>query len=171
MSGDGTGIYRYDRTTAVRGPLVLGTATGNLVGIGWDLAFQTRDVPLGYSCPKTQGYWKNHKAAWTVTSLKLGNVTYNQTQLLSILGNSSLGDASVILAKQLIAAKLNIANGSNPLPLGTTIQHADNLLIPGGTIPQNINTSSSTGQAMVGDGVILDNYNNGKVTPRCSERK
>lgn len=171
MSGDGTGIYKYDRITAVRASLVAGTGNGSLQGIGWDLAFQTRTVPLGYRCPKTQGYWKNHASAWPVTSLTLGNVTYNQTQLLSILGNSSLGDASVILAKQLIAAKLNIASGSNPLPLGTTIQHADNLLIPGGTIPQHINTSSATGQAMVGDGAILDKYNNGKVTLDCSERK
>jgi hypothetical protein len=50
-----------------------------------------------------------------MTSLTLGNVTYNQTQLLSILGLPSHGDASVILAKQLIVAKLNIANWSNPL--------------------------------------------------------
>lgn len=171
LSGDGTGIYKYDRITAVRGALVPLTGNVSLQGIGWDLAFQTRTVPLGFRCPKTQGYWKNHASAWPVTSLTLGNITYNQTQLLNILGLSSVGDASVILAKQLIAAKLNIANVSNPLPIVTTIQHADNLLIPAGNIPQHINTSSATGQAMVGDGSVLDKYNNGKLTSNCSERK
>ncbi len=36
-------------------------------------------------CPRTIGYWKTHVAEWPVTSLKLGNITYNQTQLLAIL--------------------------------------------------------------------------------------
>ena len=38
------------------------------------------------------------------------------------------GDASVILAHQLIAAKLNLAHGSNPAPISSTITDADNLL-------------------------------------------
>lgn len=41
MSGDGTGIYQYDRVTAVRGALIPGTGDGSLNGLGYDLAFQT----------------------------------------------------------------------------------------------------------------------------------
>lgn len=41
MSGDGTGVYQYDRVTAVRGALILGTGDGSLNGLGYDLAFQT----------------------------------------------------------------------------------------------------------------------------------
>ncbi|MBI4641609.1 MAG: hypothetical protein HY731_12995 [Candidatus Tectomicrobia bacterium] len=41
---------------------------------------------------------------------------------------SDKGNASVILAYQLIAAKLNIANGSDPTPVTATITAADNLL-------------------------------------------
>ncbi len=47
MTGDGTGIYAYDRTTAVRGGLIAGTGDGALNGLGFDLAFQTREVPIG----------------------------------------------------------------------------------------------------------------------------
>lgn len=41
MSGDGTGVYQYDRVTAVRGALIPGTGDGSLNGLGYDLAFQT----------------------------------------------------------------------------------------------------------------------------------
>lgn len=46
MSGDGTGIYAYGRTTAVRGAMIPGTGDGALNGLGFDLAFQTREVPI-----------------------------------------------------------------------------------------------------------------------------
>ena len=59
-----------------------------------------------------------------MTSLTLGTVVYNQLQLLSILSSPVKGDASIILAKQLIAAKLNIANGSDPTPIAATIATA-----------------------------------------------
>ena len=47
MSGDGTGVYAYHRTTAVRGALIAGTGDGALNGLGFELAFQTREVPIG----------------------------------------------------------------------------------------------------------------------------
>jgi hypothetical protein len=46
MSGDGTGIYAYNRSTAVRGALIAGTGDGFLNGLGYDLAFQTRTSPI-----------------------------------------------------------------------------------------------------------------------------
>ncbi len=53
MSGDGTGIYAYDRTTAVRGALIAGTGDGALNGLGFDLAFQTREVAINAPIPGT----------------------------------------------------------------------------------------------------------------------
>jgi hypothetical protein len=120
-------------------------------------------------CPLTQGYWKNHPNAWPVDSLMLGSQTYNMTELLAILGTPSGGDASIILAKQLIAAKLNIANGSDPTPISSTITHADSLLsMFSGKLPYHVSPSSMIGQQMVNDGKTLDNYNNGRLTPGCS---
>ena len=46
MSGDGTGVYSYDRNTAVRGTLIAGTGDGNLNGLGFDLAYQTRKTTI-----------------------------------------------------------------------------------------------------------------------------
>ncbi len=74
----------------------------------------------------------------------------------------------MILAYQLIVAKLNIANGSNPTPVASTIADADSLLsgFPG-KLPYHVKSSSPTGQAMVNDASVLDSYNNGQLTPDC----
>jgi hypothetical protein len=120
-------------------------------------------------CPFTQGYWKNHSDAWPVTSLTLGSETYTEAELLAILRTPVRGDASLILVHQLIAAKLNIANGSDPTPVSATIANADTLLSAfAGKLPYNVRPSSSTGQAMVSDAATLDNYNGGQFTPDCS---
>jgi hypothetical protein len=118
-------------------------------------------------CPLTQGYWKTHPDAWPVTSLTLGTVVYNQAQLLSILNTPAKGDASIILAYQLIAAKLNIANGSDPTPIAATIATADGLL-DGCVLPCNVKPSSPLGQQMTAAAAILDQYNNGLLTPDCT---
>ena len=62
--------------------------------------------------PLSQGYWKNHSSLWPVSSLILGGFSYTQDELLGIFNSSPKGDATLILAHQLIAAKLNVANGS-----------------------------------------------------------
>jgi hypothetical protein len=124
--------------------------------------------PTG-ACPLTQGYWKNHPDAWPVTSLTLGSETYTEAELLAILRTPVRGDASLILAHQLIAAKLNIANGSDPTPVSATIADADSLLSGfAGKLPYHVKPSSATGQAMVADAETLDSYNNGQLTPDCS---
>ena len=120
-------------------------------------------------CPQTQGYWKNNPDAWPVDSLTLGSQTYTKTELLTILTTATRGDASLILAHQLIAAKLNIANGSGePAPVSSTITHADSVLSGfSGKLPYHVKPSSPNGQAMVTDATTLDNYNNGLLTSGC----
>jgi VCBS repeat protein len=125
-------------------------------------------VPLApTTCPPlTQGFWKNHQGAWKVTSLTLGITAYSAVQIETILQTPASGDASLILANQLVAASLNIANGTDPTPVAATIADA-NALLGAGPIPENINPSSPLGQQMVNDAAILDNYNNGNVTQAC----
>jgi len=87
-------------------------------------------TPTGtpFACVRGQGYWKNHPDAWPVTELQLGNVTYNQQQLLDILHEPVRGNGLLILAHQLIAAKLNIAAGADPSCIQETITEADALI-------------------------------------------
>ena len=75
-------------------------------------------------CVFSQGFWKNHPEAWPVTELQLGNVTYNQQELLSILRQPVRGNGLVLLAHQLIAAKLNIANGADGSCIHQTLADA-----------------------------------------------
>src|SRR5690606_25742266 len=69
--------------------------------------------PEGPDCTRTQGYWKNH--GWgPVTGLWIGAAYYEQNHARTILRTSPRGDASLILAHQLIAALLNVAHGATP---------------------------------------------------------
>jgi hypothetical protein len=121
-------------------------------------------------CPLGLGYWKNNPAAWPVTSLTLGGMTYSKSVLLKILGTPigkrTKADASLILADQLIAAKLNIANGTDGTPVSSTIMNADSLLTAQ-PVGSHVKPSTSTGQAMVNDANVLNNYNNGVMTLGC----
>ena len=115
------------------------------------------------NCTYTQGYWKTHPEVWPVASLTLGTVNYTAAELLSILNQPAQGNGLLILAHQLIAAKLNIANGADPSAAAAAIATADgmigNLVIPpvgsGYLSPASVNGTATT----------LDNYNNGLIGP------
>ena len=118
---------------------------------------------LAANCTYTQGYWKNHPEAWPVTSLTLGTVNYTMAQLMMIFGQPAQGNKLTILAHQLIAAKLNLANGASPSGIATTIADADALIgalvvkpIGSGNLP----TSPATAYANT-----LDDWNNGLLGP------
>jgi hypothetical protein len=68
----------------------------------------------GCSTTYGQGYWKT-PSHWPagVSSVQLGTVTYTQAEAIGILTSSSANSNGYIqLAIQLIAAKLNVANGA-----------------------------------------------------------
>jgi hypothetical protein len=88
-------------------------------------------------CNYTPGFWKNHEEDWPVMELTLGGVTYGQDALLEIMDTPVRGDATIILAYHLIAAKLNVLSGSDP-SIGGAIDEADALLManPIGSKPE-----------------------------------
>ncbi|MEE8452101.1 MAG: hypothetical protein V3R99_09310 [Thermoguttaceae bacterium] len=112
--------------------------------------------------PRTQGYWKNKPDAWPVDSLTLGNETYSKGELIDLLKTSVSGDASLILAHQLIAAKLNLAAGVDGSSITNTIAEADALLSIGGRLPQGVtpNSGNPNRQNMIDAGAVLDAFNN-----------
>ena len=98
----------------------------------------------------------------------LGSQTYTESELLGVLRMRTAHDASLKLADQLIAAKLSIANGSDPTSIGTTVADADRLLaLFGDKLPYGVSPSSALGQSMVSDGQLLRRYNRGRQTPTC----
>ncbi|MGH9841611.1 MAG: hypothetical protein ACREEM_22905 [Blastocatellia bacterium] len=92
--------------------------------------------------------------------------------MLNLFHRLVQGDASLILARQLIAAKLNIANGASNAAVAATAAAADNWLsnFPG-KLPYNVRTSSSRGQTAVNLANTLEQYNQGTLAggpPSCN---
>jgi large repetitive protein len=126
--------------------------------------------PATNICGLTWGYWKNHVSLWPVTSMVLGSQTYSQTELTNILGLSVSGDASINLAHQLIAAKFNVFNGTNPTTDGGAISAADSILSTfSGKLPYNVAPSSTGGTQMTTVAGQLDTFNSdGLAQPGCT---
>ena len=96
-----------------------------------------------------------------------------KSELLGILRTPVVkgpkADASLILADQLIAAKLNIANGADATPVTSTITDANTVLsLYSGKLPYRVRTNSPNGHRMVNDAATLENYNKGLLTAGCS---
>ena len=123
------------------------------------------------NCVHSQGYWKNHESLWPIDELTLGDTLYSQNQLLDILNISPEGDASYIVAHQLIATKLNVAAGADGALVESVIIAADQWLVlyPLGSNPED--TAREEGIALE---IILDSYNNGLLIsgpPHCNEEE
>ena len=113
-------------------------------------------------CRFTLGYWKNHPTVWPVLSLTLGTNTYNQAQLLLMLGQPSLGNGLTILVHQLIAAKLNALLASPPPAIATAIAAADAMV--GGLVPPPIGAGSLPSATVNALATQLDDFNNGQTS-------
>jgi hypothetical protein len=127
-------------------------------------------------CTLTQGYWGTHNdlvcatnpgsplcISWPVTSLTLGTVTYDQAQLLSIFNTPAAGNGLIALAHQLIAAKLNVANGADDSAVAGAIVSADALI--GGLVVPPVGSGSLPNSATGALITALANYNEGAVGP------
>ncbi len=108
-------------------------------------------IKLAAPCPRTPGYWKNHRSRWPVDSLQVGCVTYNATQLMNLLSNklpngtNAGSDMSAALAKFVIANKFNLLAGSDP-QIQPVITAADQFLCsyPPGSDPKGTNRRIAT---------------------------
>jgi hypothetical protein len=100
----------------------------------------------------------------SVNTLKIGALDYTQCQLLCALARIGQGNALVILAHQLIAAKLNILNGADGTSVAATITDADALIDSYNILTDSVPTGgpgNTLGPAMTADATTLDLYNNG----------
>lgn len=121
-----------------------------------------------YVCPAGHGFWANHLSDWPVEELALGSVVYAKEDLVRLLKAPVRGDASLILAKQLAAAKLNLNNGSEPQPIVDAVVSADELLGGfSGTLPYHVKPSAPVGRQMTELATTLAQYNQGLLTTDC----
>jgi hypothetical protein len=125
----------------------------------------------GENCTYTQGYWKSHGPDplgnnvndWPVSSLTLGTVVYTDQELLAIFNTPGAGNGLLTLAHQLIAAKLNIANGADPSAVAGAIAAADTLI--GGLVVPPVGTGSLPNSSTSSLVATLTSYNEGDIGP------
>ncbi|HUN81751.1 MAG TPA: hypothetical protein VMV81_09615, partial [Phycisphaerae bacterium] len=111
---------------------------------------QTIQCIASRPCPRSPGYWKTHQSAWPATTLRVGCVTYNSTQLMNLLsdkepgGSAANSDMSAILAKFVISATFDIMANSDPQNIQSVLSSANTWLTsyppgtnPSGTIKTN----------------------------------
>lgn len=119
-------------------------------------------------CVFGQGFWKNHPTQWPVNQLQLGTTSYTQAQLLSILRQPVSGNGLVLLAHQLIAAELNIANGAPGSCIQQTIADANALI--GSLVIPPVGTGYLSPSDVSALADTLDQYNDGMLcAPSCEE--
>jgi hypothetical protein len=130
------------------------------------------NTELENGCTLTQGFWKNHTGlgpqadAWPALpggTMALGTVNYTKAQLISILNTAPKGNGLISLARQLIAANLNILNGADPTAISATITAA-NTLIGALVVPpvgSGFLAPSATGALIQ----ALEQYNEGVTGP------
>jgi hypothetical protein len=169
------GVVIFENLNAISG---FGTFTFNhlqATGTTTTVEFQGRNVRnadflddvtiIGESpstpCVQGQGYWKNHPDQWPVIQLLLGNNAYDKEQLLSILRQPVRGNGLVLLAHQLIAAKLNIVNGADGSCIEQTLADADALI--GNLVVPPVGDGYLRPGDVSGLADILDGYNEGAV--------
>ena len=118
-------------------------------------------------CTLTQGFWKNHPEAWPVEMLTVGGMPYDKGQLIGLLSTPPRGDATYILAKQLIAAQLNVLSGADSSGVATLINEAEAWLIAVGLGSWPEGEARVVGIQMAS---LLDDFNNGlSGVPHCED--
>jgi hypothetical protein len=111
-------------------------------------------------CTRTQGYWRNHPGEWLGVSLSLGNNEYTQAELLAIFRTPVRGNGLILLAHQLIAAKLNVLAGASSPDALTAIAAADDLIGNLVVGVDSLHPATASGLAET-----LDQFNNGNLGP------
>ncbi|MEW6330087.1 MAG: hypothetical protein AB1560_01370 [Pseudomonadota bacterium] len=111
----------------------------------------------------TQGYWKNHLSAWPLSSITVGGVTYTAADANNLLSRPPKGDQTWSMFRQLVAAMLNVANGTDPSCIQSTIA-AGNAWLATYPLGSGVKASSSA-WVDVGEDIhgTLDAYNNGQL--------
>jgi uncharacterized delta-60 repeat protein len=166
----------FGQSDGVRGVVV--EPDGKIVAAGgaddattgyFALARYLSTASVAAGCPHSEVFWKKHNALWPVRSFTLGSQSYSEAELRGILSRPPKGDASILLARELIAAKLNVADGAGSPELIADVASADALLAAySGKLPYKVTPASSRGSAMVHLAGSLASRNNRRSNPGCS---
>jgi hypothetical protein len=89
----------------------------------------------------TPGYWKNHPEAWTLDPIVIGGVSYTKAQAIAWLDLVGK-DKTTTMFSSLVSAKLNVAFGTDPSCVASTIVLADAWMVKYGPVGSGVQASS-----------------------------
>lgn len=124
-----------------------------------DFGFYPAQPPPPSCGTGTPGYWKRHPEAWPVDSIMVGNVLYTKAQAIARL-RPSRGDKSVTMFRALVAAKLNLLNGTDGSCIVDDVTAGDAWLA---VYPAGSRVHARSAAWRMGSPIAtnLDRYNNG----------
>lgn len=79
-------------------------------------------------CRYSPGYWRNNQELWPVQTMAVGGLNLVQRELVAIMNAPIRGNSSLLMARELIAAKLNVYNGCDD-SIVPSIEEADLFLV------------------------------------------
>ena len=110
--------------------------------------------------PRPSRFWAQNPTAWPTSILVLGGWAYGRTKVVAFLTRPSGPDASLILARELSATKLNCGAGVDCSAIARVVTEADVLLDRhAGSLPFGVHVSSKDGQLMLQHGKALAAWN------------
>ena len=117
----------------------------------------------------TPGYWKNHEAATTaLLPQMLGGYTVSTfAQAKAVFNAMKCSDAINCLAGHLLAAQLDVANGSSICITGVIFQSNELLTNVGYAGPASDSVSASVRAQALSLEQALDNYTNDSTSTSC----
>ncbi len=125
------------------------------------------EEPPSDICVRTPGYWKNHPEAWPTNGIDVGGIWYRKDIAIDLLNMPEKGDKSRTIFRALVAAKLNLKNGSNGRCIYSIVKAADAWLVanPLGSKVKGSSMAWKEGEPLY---LELDDYNNGLLcAPHC----
>lgn len=119
------------------------------------------DPELG--CTRDSTYWGG-TSDWPTSSLELGDAMYPYVELECLMQHPIKDDASVMLAKELIAAKLNVASGADDSEIADVVDAADAWLASvGGRLPLGMSAKDAVEGLIYA--TLLESWNSGVTGP------
>jgi hypothetical protein len=110
--------------------------------------------------PRPSKFWAQNPGAWPTSVLVLGGHAYRRARVVAFLTSPAGPDASLALARELSAAKLNCHAGVDCSGIARAITEADVLLDPyKGALPFGVHVSSKEGQLMLRHARELADWN------------
>lgn len=124
--------------------------------------------PLANACPYDIVDWVMLGVNWPLASVQIGSSSYTRSVLEDFFYNDAFDqdDPSMILAGEIVAAKLNRAAGLDWAPVELLLADAD-AAIGASPLPQQLNPSSSSAIDMLAIAGTLEEFNTGDHHPVC----